>query len=243
MASGFGVSDVLALTKFIVTTIEDIHNAPTELQELADRVMLVESNLQSINKLPSKAAAGNTEKIKRLVKRIDKVLSKIRDVVIKYKNTDGWKKAIFTAKYGIWDKGEIDDLVDKLEQGTRDLTDSLVIQNLLMTDQLRSQIDQIFRSVCQEQQLMKNQSPAQDTNAAFRPKSSKQSNDPSLNSNQIDLVQSVLECVLHSKQPSNVALPPNEEDVSIEREIEVRLGQAGIEAKFTEALISIINNK
>ena len=66
MAFGFGVSDILELTKIIVTAIENIHDAPTELQELAERVESVESNLESISKLPSNAAAGNTQNIIRL---------------------------------------------------------------------------------------------------------------------------------------------------------------------------------
>lgn len=56
-------------------------------------------------------------------------------------------------------------------------------------------------------------------------------------------MQSVLERVLHSKQPSNVALPPDREDLSVEREIEIQLAQAGIEANFTRALIDIINKQ
>lgn len=34
MAFGFGVGDILVLTKIVVTTIGNIHDAPTELQEL-----------------------------------------------------------------------------------------------------------------------------------------------------------------------------------------------------------------
>ena len=141
MAFGFEVSDILELTKTIVTAIENIHDAPVELQELAERVESVESNLQSISKLPSNAAAGNTQNIIRLVKGISEVLGKIRDVVIKYGNTDGWRNAFSRAKYGIWEKSGVGDLVAKLEQRTRDLTDSLVIQILLVTNQMRPQID------------------------------------------------------------------------------------------------------
>jgi len=108
-------------------------DAPTELQELAERVESVELNLQSINKIQSNAAAGNTQNIIRLVKRVSEVLGKIRDVVIKYGNTDGWKNASKRAKYGIWEKGGVGDLVDKLEQRTRDLNDSLIIQILLVS--------------------------------------------------------------------------------------------------------------
>jgi len=243
MSFGFGVGNVLALTRVVVATIGNIHDAPTELQELAERVESVELNLQSINKIQSDAAAGNTQNIIRLVKRVSEVLGKIRDVVIKYGNTDGWKNASKRAKYGIWEKGGVGDLVDKLEQRTRDLNDSLIIQILLVTNQMRPQIDQIFTSTRQEQERIRNQSLAQDANSALRPDSSGDFNNPTLVSNQIDLVQSVLERVLHSKQPSNVAVPPDREDTSIVREIEIQLGQAGIEATFTRALIDTINKQ
>ena len=131
----------------------------------------------------------------------------------------------------------------KLEQRTRDLTDSLVIQILLVTHQMRPQIDQIFTSACQDEERIRKQSPAQDTSAARHPDSSGSPNNPIPVSNQIDLVQSVLERVLHSEKPSNVGLPPNREDVSIEREIEIQLGQAGIEAEFTKALIDVISKQ
>ena len=243
MAFGFGVSDIIELTRIIVTAIENIHDAPTELQELAERVELVELNLQSISKLPSNAAVGNTQNIIRLVKGISEVLGKIRDVVIKYGNTDGWRNAFSRAKYGIWEKGGVGDLVTKLEQRTRDLTDSLVIQILLVTNQMRPQIDQIFTSARQEEERIRNKSPAQDTNAARHHDSSGGFNNTTPVSNQIDVVQSVLERVLHSEQPSNVNLPPDREAVSIEREIEIQLGQAGIEAEFTRALIDVINKQ
>lgn len=106
----------------------------------------MESNLQAINELPTDAVAGNTQNIVRQVKEIGEVLGKIRDVVIKYENTDGWKNAFSRAKYGIWEKGGVGDLVAKLEQRTRDLTFSLTIQILLVTNQMRPQIDQIFTS-------------------------------------------------------------------------------------------------
>ena len=243
MAFGFGVSDIIELTRIIVTAIANIHDAPTELQELAERVELVELNLQSISKLPSNAAAGNTQNIIRLVKGISEVLGKIRDVVIKYGNNDGWRNAFSRAKYGIWEKGGVGDLVAKLEQRTRDLTDSLVIQILLVTNQMRQQIDQIFTSARQEDERIRNQRPAQDTNAAHHHDSSGSFNNTIPASNQIDVVQSVLERVLHSEQPSNVGLQPDREDLSIEREIEIQLGQAGIEAKFTRALIDVINKQ
>lgn len=91
MSFGFGVGDILMVTRIIVATISNIRGTPTELQELAERVESVELNLQSINRLPSDAAAGNTQNTLRLVKRISEVLGKIRDVVIKYENTEDWK--------------------------------------------------------------------------------------------------------------------------------------------------------
>ena len=133
--------------------------------------------------------------------------------------------------------------MNKLEQRTRDLTDSLIIQILLVTNQMRPQIDQIFTSTRQEQERTRNQRPAQGTNAALCPDPSGDFNNPIIVSNQTEQVQSILERVLHSEQPSNVGLAPNREDMSIEREIEIQLGQAGIDAKFTRALINIINEQ
>ena len=243
MAFGFGVGDILKLTEIIITTIDNVHDAPTELQELAERVETVELNLRSINRLPSNAAEGNSQNVIRLVKRVGEVLGKIRDVVIKYGNTEGWKNAFNRVKFGVWEKGGVEDLVDKLEQRTRDLTDSLVVQILLATNQMRPQIDQIFASILQEHERTEKQNPVQNTPAALPPDLSRGFNNPTFISSQIDLVQSVLQRVLHSEEPSNVGLPPDAEDVPIDRKIEIQLGQAGIEAKLSRALIDSIDKQ
>ena len=108
---------------------------------------------------------------------------------------------------------------------------------------MRPQIDEIFTSARQDDERIRNKSPAQDTSAACHPDSSGNPNNPFPVSNQIELVQSVLELVLHSEEPSNAGLPPDREDVFIEREIGKKLRQAGIEAKFTKALIDVISKQ
>ena len=210
MSFGFGVGDILQLTEIIVTTISNIRDAPTELRELGERIDLVDLNLQSINNIPPTAVEGNTQNTRKLVDRITKVLNEIKDIVDKYGNTDGWKKAFSRAKYGI----------------------------------LRPQIDQIFSSIRQEQESTKDdESPSQDTDATVHQISSEALSDGTRVPNQSDLAQSVLERVIHSDQPSDVASPSNHESASIEREIEIQLEQAGIEPKFTKALMDIIDKQ
>ena len=228
MAS-FGVSDILSVTKVVITAIKNIHDAPVELQHLGERVKSVDSILQSVNKLPSDAVAEDAHHIKGLVKRIREVSDEIKDVVVRYKKSEGWKKSYHRAKFGVWDKSGVGDLIVRLEQGTGNLTAFLVVQILLVINQTR----QIFTSFCQEQERIKNQDHAQDTNTALHTDSSGNLNNPTLVSDQIDLVQSVLQRVLHSDLGY----------VSIEREIEVQLGQAGIEAEFTGTLIDVINKQ
>ena len=234
MSFGFGVSDVLVLTKFIVTTIGNINDAPTEVQELGERVETVEMNLESINVLPSNAAAGNIQNVTRQVKRISDVLGKIKDVVTTYRNAAGWRKALRQAKYGIWEKGEVGGLVIKLEQWTRDLSDSLIIQIWLATNQMRPQIDQIWKTTRQVQKRTSKQDPAEKKDATLRPDSKNTTNNPTIASNQIDMAQSGLERVLQL---------PLEQDVPITEQIELLLGQAGIRAEFTRALIDVINER
>ncbi|KAL9597035.1 MAG: hypothetical protein Q9219_005410 [cf. Caloplaca sp. 3 TL-2023] len=225
MAFGFGVGDILQLTKIVVTTIENISKAPAELQELAERIESVELNLQSINKLPPNAAGPNPQDLSKLVKRIKDPLGKIRDAVIKYRDTKG-------VEYAIFKKGGVGELVDKLEQRTHDLTDFLVIQIALDTNRMRPQIDKILKTVRQDQEHR---------NAAPRPDPKGDIKNSTLVSNQIDLVQSILERVLHPNQPGNTVLPAGSDDLSLEREIEVQLEQAGIDATFTKALIDVLN--
>lgn len=88
MAFEFGVGDILLLTKMIVNTIEDIRDAPKELQELADRVESVAATLESIDELPyNEEAAGNmrymrnTGRLKERVKEVSVKMHNIRDQV------------------------------------------------------------------------------------------------------------------------------------------------------------------
>lgn len=243
MAFGFGVSDVLQLTKFIITAIEDIHDAPTELQELAERVESVEANLHSINKLPNNLAADHAQNISRLVRRINETLSQIRDIVTKYSHTDGFKSAWKRAKFGVWEKGGVGELVEKLEQRTCDLTNAVVIQVLLVTNQMRPQVDQIFAAVCQQQETVGKPGLGQSTSSVMGPKPSNDLSRPFLPPTQMNLVQSVLEHVLHSDQSSNTGSSSNQEDTSIEKVIETEFGRAGIESDSTKAFVDSINKQ
>lgn len=75
MAFGFGVGDIIVLTNLLVTTIEDIHDAPKELQELADRVESIEATLESIDELPYNAAVQNMRNMMRLKERVKQDLA------------------------------------------------------------------------------------------------------------------------------------------------------------------------
>ena len=57
MAFGFGVADIVMLTQMIVNTVENIYEAPKELQALAEQVELVETTLESVGELPRSEAA------------------------------------------------------------------------------------------------------------------------------------------------------------------------------------------
>ena len=61
MAIGFGVGDILLLTKGLAITIRNIHDAPSELLGLAERIKSVDFIFSSLNRLPSNAVAGNIQ--------------------------------------------------------------------------------------------------------------------------------------------------------------------------------------
>ena len=239
MSVGLGVGDILALTKIVVTAIKNIHDAPEELQELAERVKSVELNLQSINQLPADSVVENKRTIERFVKRIEDILGEIKSVVNKYKKTSPWKNALNWTKYGIWEKGEVGDLVKKLEQRTRDLTDCCVIQILLATNQ----IHKIFMSTHQEDGDLKKGSPTPAPSSAAPPDANGVSMDTSVISHRTDLVQSALERVVQSEQPCGSSLPSGQDDVSVQKDIQIELEKAGIEDRFTRALIEVINKQ
>ena len=90
MALGFGVGDIIALTTLLVNTIEDIVEAPKELQDVAERVLLIEETLESIDKeLSQNAIEGTTNSIVRRKERVKEVLTKMRAIVMKYRDTQG----------------------------------------------------------------------------------------------------------------------------------------------------------
>ncbi len=249
MAFGFGVGDILTLTKMIVDTIGDIHDAPKELQELVDRVESVEATLESIDELAHDQAAENmrnTRNIRnlaRLKERVKEVLVKMHDIVIKYRDNQGRVKPFNRVMYGVWDKRGAGDLGVKLGERTDDLTTFLTIQTWRLTNQIRPLIDQVLTRTRQEQERAKDQSPVEDDNVARRPGPHKGTSIQTTVSDQVDQVQAVLDHVLQTERPSDPTLLPDQEDVSVERELEIQLGQAGIGASVVKALIEVINTQ
>ena len=243
MAFGFGVGDIIVLTNLLVTTIGDIHDAPKELQELADRVESIEATLESIDELPHNAAVQIMRNMARLKERVKQVLRKMHDIVIKYRNSKDRVNPFNRVMYGVWDKREMGELVVKLGERTDDLTTFLIMQTWRLTNQIRPLIDQVLTYTRQEQERGKEQKPAEDTNAARHPSPPKGADVQATASNQIDQVQIVLERILQTERPNDPTLLSNQEDISVEREIEIQLGQAGIGAPFTKALIDVINKQ
>ena len=88
MAFGFGVGDLINLTTLLVDTIKTIHNAPKELQDLAEQVTLAEETLESINGKPyHDAGAGTMRNIEKRKGRVKDLLIRMRSIVIKYRTT------------------------------------------------------------------------------------------------------------------------------------------------------------
>ena len=222
-AFGFGVGDIIALTTMIVKTVEDIHDAPEELQDLAERVEIVEMTLESTHeKLPHNAPARNISNVVRLKDRVKEVLSTMNNIVIKYRVNEGRVNPFHRVMYSVWDKREIAKLVVKLEERTANLTNFLLVQTWDSNNHIRPLIEQILTQTRQDQE------PA---------------NIQMTGSDQIDQVQAVLDHVLQTERLSDPTLLPDQEDVSIEKEIVVQLEQAGIGSTFTKALIEVINKQ
>lgn len=244
MAFGFGVGDIIALTTMIVKTIEDIHDAPEELQDLAERVELVEITLESTHeKLPHNAPARNMSNIVRLKDRVKEVLSTIKHIVIKFRDNEGRVSPFHRVMYSVGDKREIAKLVVKLGERTKNLTDFLLVQTWDSTNQIRPLIEQVLTQTRQDQELAKDQSRRKDKIAPCGPGSQKETDIQTTGSNQIDQVQAVLDHILQTERPSDSTLLPDQEDVSVEKEIMVQLEQAGIGSTFTKALIEVINKQ
>ncbi len=83
----------------------------------------------------------------------------------------------------------------------------------------------------------------EDDNVARRPGPHKGTSIQTTVSDQVDQVQAVLDHVLQTERPSDPTLLPDQEDVSVERELEIQLGQAGIGASVVKALIEVINTQ
>lgn len=243
MSFGFGVGDILIVTNYIVTTIRDIHRAPKELLKLADGVLSVEETLESLDDLPCDAAAGNTRHIARRKGKVEEVLEEMRIMVIKYVNDKGRVNAFNRAMYGILDKRAVADLLVKLEKRTKDLTDFLIVQTWRLTDQIRPLIDRVLRSTHQEEERAKVENSAEGKHTTPRPSSHKATDSQATVSDQIDQVQTVLDHVLQTERPDDSTLLHGQEEVSVEKEIEIQLGQAGVPVRFTKALIEVINRQ
>lgn len=220
---GFGVGDIIALTTFIVKTVEDIHDAPEELQDLAERVAIVDNILESTQqKLPHNAPVRNMKNIERLKDRVKGVLNTIKDIVIKYRDNEGQVNLFHKIIFVVHDKGEVAKLVIKLEERTKNLTDFLLVQIWDTNNLIRPLIEQILKQIRQAQE------PAQIENTG---------------SDQVDQVQTVFEHYLQNERPSDPTLLPDQEDASIEKEIAIQLEQAGVGSTFTKALVEKINKQ
>ena len=238
MSIGFGVSDIVALTTTIVKTIEDIHDAPAELQDLAERVGLVENTLESTHeRLSHNVPARIMSNIVRLKDRIKKVLSTMKDIVNKYRDNEGRINPFHRVKYSLWDKGEIAKLAIKLGERTNDLTSFLVLQTWDSTNQIRPLIEQVLAQICHNQEPVKSQSRTK----SLGPQ--EEIDIQATRSAQIDQVQAVLDKVLQTERPNESTLLPDQEDISIEKEIVLQLEQASIGSTLSKALIELINKQ
>lgn len=168
MAFGFGVGDVVMLTKFIVKVIGDIRDAPAEVQKLGERVEVIRRHLQSINSLPSNAATGKTNHIAKQVQRISEILSQLKDIVIEYGKRDGWRDLISRAKYGILEKGPVADIVKEVESRTDVLIESLIFQTWETSNGTASKVDEMQQMLQQIQQMLQqSRGTRNDTGAKF----------------------------------------------------------------------------
>ncbi|MCJ1393977.1 hypothetical protein MMC18_006854 [Xylographa bjoerkii] len=246
MAFGFGVGDILLLTNMIAKTIGDIHTAPKELRELADRVESVEISLQSINELAHDQTAielQNLQNVARLKERVRKVLVELHDVVVKYRDNEGRVNSFNRVKYGIWDKRGVEGLMVKLKERTDDLTTYLIIQIWRSSNQIRPLVDRVLAHACQREGYLKVSSPVQNANIGRRPHSNKDVDLKAAVSDLVDQVQAAMKHVLQAEQPSDPTLMPDQENVSIERELETQLGLAGVSAAVISTLVEGISEQ
>ena len=222
-ALGFGVGDIILLTNKIIKTVKDIRDAPEELQDLAERVGIVEMILQSTHeKLPPNAPTRNMTNIVRLKDRVKEVLKTMNRIVNKYRDNAGRVNLLHRVIYSVRDKGEIAKLVIRLEERTKNLTDFLLVLILDINHQIRPLVEQILAQTRQDPE------PANIQNSGSDP---------------IDQVQAVLDRILQSERLSDPTLLAEQEDVSIEKEISVQLEQAGVRPNYTEALMEMINKQ
>ncbi len=244
MAFGVGVGDIIMLTTIIMKTIEDIHDAPEELKDLAERVEIVEITLQSTQvKLPHNTPARNMSNIVRLKDRVMEVLSTMKTIVVEYRDNEGRVNPFHRLIYSIWDKRKTANLVVKLEERTKNLTDFLLVQTWDSTNQIRPLIEQVLKQTRQDKESAKDQSHKKDNIAASGPSSQKEADIQTSGSNQIDQVQAILDNILQTERSSGSTLLPDQEDISIEEDIVVQLERAGIGSTFIKALTEVINKQ
>ena len=243
MAFGFGVGDIVMLTQVIVNTVEDIYEAPKELQALADQVELIETTLESVGELPPSKAARNMQNFIKRKERVMEVLEEMRDNVIKQRENHGGVNSFNRIMYGVWEMRGVGELMIKLERRTDDSTTFLIMQTWGLTKETRPLIDQILGNTLQEQKHARDASPSENKNATPLPGSHDATNAQTTASRQIDQVQALLNHVLEIEGPSDPVLLPEHEVVSLERELEIQLGSQGIESKVTKALLEVIDRK
>ena len=223
MAFGFGIGDIIALTTMIVKTVDDIHDAPEELQDLAERVEIIEITLEATHeKLPYNAPTRNMTNMVRLKDRVKEILKEMKDIVVKYRDNEGRVNFLHKVVYSVWDKGDVAKLVVKLEERTRNLTDFLLVQTWDANNQIRPLIEQILT------QTRQGQEPANVQNTG---------------TDQTDQVQTVLDRVLQNERPSVPTSLPDQEDESIEKEIVLQLEQAGVGSTIIKALVEQIEKQ
>ena len=142
MSIDFGVGDIITLTAIIVKMVEDIHDAPEELRDLAGWVGTVENLIESTHeKLTQNAPERIMSHLVILKDRVTNVLSAMRDIVTKDRDKEGRVNPFHRAMYSVWDKREIAKFVTKLEEQANYLTDLLPVQTWDSTDQIRPLIE------------------------------------------------------------------------------------------------------
>ena len=227
------VSDIFALTTTIIKTIEDIHNAPAELQNLAKRVRVVNAFLGV-----DYAKSQHNVVMNSIIYEIEMVLRVMKDIVTKYRDNEGQVEFLFYGiKYKLSDKQGITNLVIKLEERMIDLTTLFVVQTLDSTNQLRRPIEKVLTQTRQDQGPAKSQSRTQS------PDPEKGIDNQAIRSDQIDKVKAVFDKIWQTERPNELTLLPDQGDISTEKEVALQLEQASIGSTFSKAFTEVIDKQ